>query len=213
MGNTRSFLRTCQFTLALLISLQQSGVVAAEIESAKPAPEKWTSHNFIADELNELDSWGGLVRIEQTSSKLVFDEGESPYQVVKLPAVTTPYILRAELTYPGVRDNGILWSNILLLDSAGNIVRKVVTPKVKDGKLLTLSSRISVEIDPTKVFFLVFYSDKNNLGEVSTVSWARVDGTLYVKTGFSQTGEIQIYLVQATKKCRFSGNITKCQPQ
>ena len=197
--------------LALLMIGQQPITALAEIDNTA-AKNISIKHDFIGEELNELDSWGGLVRIDETSKQFLFDEGLSPYEVVKLPAVTTPYIMRAELTYPGVRDNGILWASVLLLDSTGNVIGKVVTPKDKEGKLLTLSSRIKIEIDPAKVFFVVFYSNSADVGKMTTVAWTRVNDTLYAKTRFSQLGELQIYLVKSTTKCRFSSNLEKCQP-
>lgn len=197
--------------LVLLMASQQP--ITALADSDNTAAKNITiKHDFIGEELNELDSWGGLVRIDETSKQFLFDEGLSPYQVVKLPAVTTPYIMRAELTYPGVRDNGILWASVLLLDSTGNVIGKVVTPKDKEGKLMTLSSRIKIEIDPAKVFFVVFYSNSADIGKMTTVAWTRANDTLYAKTRFSQFGELQIYLVKSTTKCRFSSNLEKCQP-
>jgi hypothetical protein len=198
--------------LVLLIAGQQPVTALADTDDSA-AKNITIKHDFIGEELNELDNWGGLVRIDETSKQFMFDEGLSPYQVVKLPAVTTPYIMRAELTYPGVRDNGILWASVLLLDSTGNVIGKVVTPKDKEGKLLTLSSRIKVEIDPAEVFFVVFYSNSADIGKMTSVAWTRVNDTLYAETRFSQFGELQIYLVKSTTKCRFSSNLEKCQPQ
>jgi hypothetical protein len=197
--------------LAVLMAFQPSSSALADTYKA-PVEKPEIEHDFISEELNELDNWGGLVRIDKTSRKLQFEEGLSPYQVVKLPAVTTPYWLRAELTYPGVRDDGVLWPLLLLLDHTGKVIDKVTAAKEKDGKPLTLSSRVTVQIDPAKVFFVVFYSNPDDAEKLTTVAWTRVNDTLYVKTKFSQVGELQIYLTKLTTKCRFSSNLDKCQP-
>lgn len=204
-------MKTTKFILLILFLVISSKVSQAGMRINSIEQDLESTRKNIDNVLPELDAWGGVVTVDKNSRIAVFEEGSAPYAIVKLPPVNDKYIMRVAMTFPAIRDYGIFWPTMLLLDDKMQIIRKVSVKPRLEGSLVASNALKKVNIDPKIIKYLIFYMEPGLLGKRATLVWTKTNGSLQATANFSQTGELQIYNYKDTKQCIFSSNLDKCQ--
>lgn len=206
-------MKTTKFILLILFLVISSKVSQAGMRINSIEEDLESARKNIDNVLPELDAWGGVVTVDKNSRIAAFEEGSAPYAIVKLPPVNDKYIMRVAMTFPAIRDYGIFWPTMLLLDDKMQIVGNVSVKPRLEGSLVASNALIKVNIDPKIIKYLIFYMKPELLGRRATLVWTKVNGSLQASANFSQTGELQIYHYRDTKQCLWSSNLDKCQPR